>query len=126
MTITGCLVDRGVRILAAAMLLMALMLSPTRLVKGSNVVSSPLKISRQHAIHKLVQNSHSLVAKRLTLRENSATETDPELEADIEDETVVTSPATSECFDALPSPCPKLYSRHLSIGSAITICPLRC
>lgn len=126
MTITGCLVDRGVRILAAATLLLAVMLSPTRLVKGSNVATSPLKLSRHHAIHKFAHNGHSPVAKRLTLRVNLAAESDPELEADIEDELVVTSPVTSECFDALPSPCPELYSSQLSIESAIPICPLRC
>jgi hypothetical protein len=127
MTMSGHLVDHALRSLAAVMLL-AVVFSPILPTRATHAASTAGLPPSNHATHKAGHSSQFAISARPCLREADAlpSEIEDELEADIEDESTVTTPRASASFDVLPSPCPQPYSTLVCIAVAIADRPLRC
>jgi hypothetical protein len=129
MTMTGRLVDRVIRILAAvALLLLAVMSSPVPPARASHTAPPPNFLPRNPAIHKIGHRAHLAMSARPCLREAGSIQSDIEddLDADIEDEVTVTSAPASVFLDVLPSPYPEPYSELVSFAVGLAARPLRC
>src|SRR5947209_4536086 len=118
MTMTGRFVDHGIRILAAAALLLAVMSSPIRPTGASHKAPSPNRLRRNFASFKIGHSGQFAMSARPSLREADSLQSDIEdgLDADIEDEPIVTSPLAFVSFAVPPSPCPKPYSELVSFA----------
>lgn len=127
-TMTGRFVDHGIRILAAAGLLLAVMSSPIRPSRVSQTAPSPNYLPRNFAILKMGQSGHFELSARPTLSKEGPLPSDieDERDADIEDELIVTSSPTSGSFHIFPSPTPEPYSRLVGFAVALAARPLRC
>jgi len=127
MTMSGRLIDHGVRSLAAVVLL-AIVSAPILPTKALHAACHADHLSRKQAAYDARHSVQLAMSARPCLREADflPSEIEDELEADIEDESTVTAPLASASFDVLPSPCPQPYSSLLSIAVAIATRPLRC
>jgi hypothetical protein len=128
MTMIGRLVDHGIRILAVVALLLAVISSPIRPTGASHKAPVPNFLLRNFAILKIERSGQFAMSARLSFREADSLWSDfeDELDADIEDELMVTSPLASLSFDVLPSPCPEPYFELFSSAVAPAPRPLRC
>jgi hypothetical protein len=127
MTMSGHLVDHGLRSLVAIVLL-AVVSSPILPTMASLAAYPANFFSRNHATCKAGHSSQFAMSARPRLREADClpSEIQDDLEADIEDESTVTTPLASVSFDVLPSPCPQPYSTLICIVVASAARPLRC
>src|SRR4051794_26469575 len=100
MTMSGRLVDHGFCSLAAVVLL-AVVSFPILPTRTSHTVSPANFLSRNHATRKAGHSSQFAMSARPCLREADflPSEIEDELEADIEDESTVTTPLASASFD---------------------------
>src|SRR5262249_35795939 len=116
MAVIGCLVDYGIRILAAVALLLAVMASPVRPTRPPQTARSPNYLRRNFAVLMPGHSDQVAMSARPSLRESDSLQFDieDEGEADIEDEPTVTSPLASVSFDVLPAPCPEPYSELIN------------
>jgi hypothetical protein len=121
-------VVKGICILAAVALLLAVMFSPIRPTRASQATPPPNYPPRNFGILKFGQSAQFVMSARPSLREVDSLQSDleDELDADIEDDPTVTSPPTSVSFDVLPSPRPEPYSELASFAVALSTRPLRC
>jgi hypothetical protein len=128
MTMTGCFVDRGIRILAAVALLLAVLSSPIRPTGAPHTVPSRNHLLRNHAIIEIERCGKCAMPARPFMREVDSLQSDlqDELDADIEDELTVTSPPATTSFDVFPSPCPEPYSEQAGPAVPVATRPLRC
>jgi hypothetical protein len=128
MTMTGRLVDHGIRILAALALLLAVLSSPVLATSASHTAPPPNFLPRNLAIHKIGHRGQLAMSARPCLREAGSIQSDIEddLDADIEDELIVTCPPASVFVDVLPSPYPQPYSELVSFAVGLAARPLRC
>jgi hypothetical protein len=129
MTKTGRFLDHGIRILAAAALLVAVMLSPILHTSASHKASPRNFIRRNFTIFKIGPSGKFAMSARPVLGEEAVSlhsDIEDELEADIEDEPTVTAPPTSLSHDVLPSPGLKPCSELDSLAVALAARPLRC
>ena len=124
----GCLVDYGIRILAAVALLLAVMSSPIRPTRASQTARTPNYLRRSFAVLMPGHSDQVAMSARLSFRESNSLQLDieDEGEADIEDEPTVTSPLASVSFDVVPAPCPEPYSELINFAVALAAPPLRC
>jgi hypothetical protein len=128
MAMIGCLVDYGIRVLAAVALLLAVMSSPIRPTRASQTARTPNYLRRNLAVLMPGHSDQVAMAARPSLRESDSLQLDieDEGEADIEDESTVTSPLASVSFDVLPAPRPEPDSELIDFVIAIAARPLRC
>jgi len=127
MTMSGRLVDHGLHSLAVVVLL-AVASSPILPTRASHAACPANSFSRNHAISKAEHSSQTALSASPCLSEADTlpSEIEDELEADIEDESSVTTRLASVSLDVLPSPCPQPYSARVCIAVAIAARPLRC
>jgi hypothetical protein len=128
MTMTGRFVDHGIRILAAAALLLAVLSSPIRPTGASHKVHSRNHFRRDFAILIFGHGGQFAMSARPSLREVDSLQSDIEdgLDADIEDAPTVTSPLATVSFDVPPAPSPEPYYERVSFAVALAARPLRC
>jgi hypothetical protein len=128
MTMTGRFVDRGIRILAAVALLLAVMSSPIRPTGLACGAPSPNRLPRGLSILNARHSGQLAMSARPSLGEAGSLPSDTEdgLDADIEDELTVKSPPAPVSFDVLPSPCPEPHSERVRFAAAVAARPLRC
>jgi hypothetical protein len=128
MTMTGRFVDHGVHILAALALLLAVMSSPIRPTRESQTASYPNYLPRNFAILETWQSGHLAMSALPSLRGRDAfdSDTEEELDADIEDELTVTSPPASVSFEVIPFACPDPHPAVGHFTGALAARPLRC
>jgi hypothetical protein len=141
MTMSGCFVDLGMRILAAVALLLAVMSSPIRPTRASHTVPPHNYLPRNFAplagwADNIGHCGQLAMWARPSWREADSLQSDiegslqsdiaDELDADIEDELTVTSPPASVSFDVLPCPCSAHYSELVSFAVPLAARPLRC
>ena len=127
---TGRIVDHGIRILAAAALLLAVMSSPI-LPRVSRTTPPPNFLPRNFAIlddDKIGHSGQLAMSARPCLREADSLPSDieEELDADLEDELTVTSPPDSVSFDVLPSHSPGPHCELVRFAVPFAARPLRC
>jgi hypothetical protein len=133
-TMTGRFFNRGIRVLAAAGLLLAVTSSPIQPTKSFHSASSATCLPRHFGILKLRHIGEFATWTRPfpkeadSLREGASLQSDieDELDADIEDELTGISLPSSGSFDVLPSPAPVVHSARVSFAVAHTARPLRC
>jgi hypothetical protein len=128
MTMTGRFVKRGICMLAAFGLLLAVMSSPIRLPSSHVASPPPNYLPRNFADVKSGCSGLGLFSARTSLREAEFVQADlqDECDAEIEDELTVASPPASGFFDVLPSLCPQPYSRLAGLTFPLATRPLRC
>jgi hypothetical protein len=128
MAMTGRFVDRGIRILAAAALLLAVLSAPIRPTGLGYRVHSPNRIPHKLSLLNTGHIGQFAISARPSLREADSLTSDREdgLDADIDDDLTVKSPPTTASFDVLPSPCPELRSERVGFDLAMAARPLRC
>jgi hypothetical protein len=128
MTMTGLFVDRGIRILAAVALLLAVLSAPIRPTGLGYRVPSPNRLPHKLSILKTGRIGQFAISARPSLREADSLPSDIEdgLDADIDDDLTVKSPPTAASFDVLPSPCPEPHSERVGFDLAMATRPLRC
>jgi hypothetical protein len=128
MTMTGRFIDHGIRILAAAALLLAIVFSPIRPTGLAYRASSPNRLPRRLSILNIGQSGPFAMSARPSLRKADSLRSniEDELDADIEDELTVKSPPATMSFDVLPSPSPEHSSERISPAVALAARPLRC
>jgi len=133
-TMTGCFVNRGIRILAAVGLLLAVTSSPIQPTKALHSASTANCLPRHFGILKLRHIGEFATWTRPSSKEADSlrekaplqSEIDDELDADIEDELTGISLPSSMSFDVLPSPAPLAHSALVSFAVAHAARPLRC
>jgi hypothetical protein len=119
--------DCGVRIVAAAALLLAVLSSPILSTRTSRKVPSNY-LPRNFAILDTWRSGQFAPSVPPSSREEDSFDSDieEELDADIEDEPTTTSPPAPASLEVLPSPCPEAYSDLLGLAVALAARPLRC
>jgi hypothetical protein len=131
---TGRFVNRGIRILAAMGLLLAVTSSPISPTKALHSASSANYLPRHFGILKLRHIGESVTwtcpspkeKGSLKARDSLQSDIEDELDADIEDDLTGTSMPSSVSFDILPSPSPVAHSEPVSLAVAHAARPLRC
>lgn len=128
MTMSGRFVDRGVRILVAAALLLAVMSSPMRPTRASRNAPPPGYLRRNFAIFEVWQIGQLAMSALPALREEASFDsgTEEERDADIEDELSGSSPPAPVPFEVIPTPCPEPRSQVAGFAVALAARPLRC
>lgn len=122
-------VDHGLRILLAVALTLAVMSSPILPTRVSHTAPPPNYLPRNFAILEFWQSGQpAMSALPISLREGDCfdSDTEEELEADLEDETTATSPPASVSYEVLPSPCPEPHPEVVGLAVSRAARPLRC
>jgi len=124
---TGRFVNHGIRILAALALLVV-MSSPTRPTRAPHTAPPPNSLPRNLVTLKFEYRGQLAISACPSLREADSLHSDSEdeLDADVEDELILASPPASLSFDVLPSSCPEPYFKLVSFTVALMARPLRC
>ena len=132
-TMTGRFVNRGIRILAAVGLLLAVTSSPIQPTKALHSASANY-LPRHFGILKLRHIGEFAIWVRPSPKEADSmsewgslqSDIEDELDADIEEELTGISLPSSVSFDVLPSPAPLAHSELVSFAVAHAARPLRC
>src|SRR5262245_60452360 len=115
MTMTSRFVAHGNSILAAVAVLLAMMCSPIRPDRVSHKVPLPNLLPRNFGKHRTVPVGQLKVPSHLLLSElaSLSSETEDDLDADLEDELTAIIALAAVSSEILPSPCAEPSSKRV-------------
>ena len=125
---TGRAVDDGIRLLTAVTVLLLMTVAPIPLDGASHAPPEGNRPERVLAILEIKNNGEYALSACPSMSEADSLRSAFEngLDADVEDELILSSPPTAEPFGVLHSPCLAVYAELVGCAVPLAARPLRC
>jgi hypothetical protein len=121
-------VDDGIRMLTAVTILLLMMVAPIRLNGASHASPEGNRSRRVLSIIEVKNNAKYALSACPSMSEADSLRSVFEngLDADVEDELILSSPPAAVPFGVLHSPCLAVYAELVSFAVPLSARPLRC
>jgi hypothetical protein len=125
---TGRAVDAGIRLLTAVTVLLLMTVAPISLTDASHAPPEGNRPERVLAILEIKNNGKYALSACPSMSEADSLRSIFEngLDADVEDELILSSPPTVVPFGVLHSPCLAVYGELIGCAVPLAARPLRC